>query len=178
MAFCAKCGTQIGPDAKFCPACGTPVAPQQGTQGQAGPQQGGDNTRAQVEAVLDKFKNTADHTAQFSREDIEQNKAMAILAYLGILVLVPIFAAKDSRFARYHANQGLVLLITMVSYWIIEKILNAVFFAIWWGLGSIFSVLLSLVYLLFVVYIVLGIVNAAKGEAKELPVIGKITILH
>ena len=178
MAFCAKCGTQIGPDAKFCPACGTPVNPQPGTQGQASPHQDHANTRAQVDAVLEKFKNTTDHTEQFSREDIEQNKAMAILAYLGILVLVPIFAAKDSRFARFHANQGLMLLITMVSYWIIEQILNAVFFAIWWGLGSIFSILLNLVYVLFVVYIVLGIVNAAKGEAKELPVIGRITILH
>ena len=39
------------------------------------------------------------------------NKVMAILSYFGILVLIPIFAAKDDAFARYHANQGLVLLI-------------------------------------------------------------------
>ena len=43
--------------------------------------------------------------------DFEKNKIFAILAYLGILVLIPILAAKDSPFAKYHANQGLVLLI-------------------------------------------------------------------
>lgn len=178
MAFCAKCGTQIEPKARFCPACGTPVNVHTGTQGQTYQQQANGNARAQVEAAFEKFKNTDDYTTQFTREDIEQNKAMAILAYLGILVLVPIFAAKDSRFARFHANQGLVLLISMVAYSIIENILNAVFYAIWWGLGSIFSIILNVIYLVFIVYIVLGIVNAAKGEAKELPVIGKLRILR
>src|SRR5437762_547806 len=44
-------------------------------------------------------------------KDVEQNKVYAILAYLGILVLVPLLAAKESKFAQYHANQGLVLFI-------------------------------------------------------------------
>ena len=35
---------------------------------------------------------------------------MAILAYFGILVLIPILAAKDSKFARFHANQGLLFM--------------------------------------------------------------------
>ena len=178
MAFCAKCGTQIEPEARFCPACGTPVNARPGTQGQAYQQQANGNARTQVEAAFERFKNTDDYTTQFTREDIEQNKAMAILAYLGILVLVPIFAAKDSRYARFHANQGLVLFISLVAYGIIENILNAVFYAIWWGLGSIFSIVLNVIYLVFIVYIILGIVNAAKGEAKELPIIGKLRILR
>ena len=37
-------------------------------------------------------------------EDVQNNKVFAILAYIGILVLVPIFAAKESKFARFHAN--------------------------------------------------------------------------
>ena len=48
-------------------------------------------------------------------DDAEKNKIFGILAYLGILCLVPIFAAKDSPFAKYHANQGLVLLLTWKS---------------------------------------------------------------
>ena len=43
--------------------------------------------------------------------DVNANKVMGVLAYLGILVLIPIFAAKGSKFARSHANQGLILLI-------------------------------------------------------------------
>jgi len=37
--------------------------------------------------------------------------------------------------------------------------------------------LLGLVNLVFLVMLVLGIVNAANGRAKELPVIGKFKIL-
>ena len=50
----------------------------------------------------------------FNTEDVEQNKVFGILSYIGILVLVPILAAKDSQYARFHANQGLVLFITDV----------------------------------------------------------------
>src|SRR3954470_1008619 len=46
--------------------------------------------------------------------DIEQNKVYAILAYLGPLFLVPLLAAPNSKFARYHANQGLVLFLATV----------------------------------------------------------------
>ncbi|MEI8042594.1 MAG: DUF4339 domain-containing protein [Verrucomicrobiota bacterium] len=38
--------------------------------------------------------------------DVDKNKIFAVLAYLGILFLVPLLAAKESRFARYHTNQG------------------------------------------------------------------------
>ena len=120
---------------------------------------------------------TEDTTSQFSREDIQQNKVMAVLAYLGILVLIPILAAPNSKFARYHANQGLVLVIVGVAYTILNTIITSVFYVVSWGLGSIISSLLGLASLVFVILAILGIVNAASGKAKELPVIGKITIL-
>ena len=39
------------------------------------------------------------------------------------------------------------------------------------------SILLSVIGLLFFVLMIVGIVNAASGRAKELPVIGKIRIV-
>ena len=39
----------------------------------------------------------------YDSRDVEDNKVMAILAYIWILFLVPLLAAKNSRFARYHA---------------------------------------------------------------------------
>ena len=47
---------------------------------------------------------------------------MAILAYFGPLVLVPILAARESRFAQYHANQGLVLLIVGIVFLVLAVI--------------------------------------------------------
>lgn len=109
--------------------------------------------------------------------DVENNKVMGILAYLGPLVFVPMFAAKDSPFARFHANQGLVLFIAEGAYTILEIILGIIFYAISWTLGSIMGTILGLIWILFVVLAVLGIVNASKGEEKPLPIIGGIKIL-
>src|SRR5471030_1450735 len=44
---------------------------------------------------------------EVASDDVEKNKVFGILAYLGPLCLVPILVAKDSPFAKYHANQGL-----------------------------------------------------------------------
>ena len=101
---------------------------------------------------------------------------MAILAYFGILVLIPIFAAKESKFARFHSNQGLVLCIAAILYGVAYSILSAVILAISWRLYFVIS-LLGLVGVVFAVLAVIGIINAANGKAKELPVIGKFKIL-
>ncbi len=113
--------------------------------------------------------------------DVQQNKIFAILAYLGILVLVPIFAAKDSKFARFHANQGLVVALAAVAYGIAYAILSAILFSIFpwymWRIPSTITLILSLCSLVFVAAEIMGIVYAAQGQEKELPFIGKIKIL-
>ena len=126
-----------------------------------------------------KFNNvtdTADTTAEFDQNDINQNKVIAILAYFGILVLIPIFAAKESKFARFHANQGLLLCIASLAYWVVMQVITAIVLAISWKLAFILTIL-SIVYLVFLVLAILGIINAATGKAKELPIIGKYRLL-
>ena len=112
----------------------------------------------------------------FDANDVTQNKVMGILAYLGILCLVPIFAAKNSPYARFHANQGLVLFIAEIAYGIVYGIL-AVVFAFIPVIGLIVIALLGLASIVFVVFLVIGIMNACSGEPKKLPIIGGITIL-
>jgi len=102
-------------------------------------------------------------------KDAQDNKIMGILAYFGILVLVPILAAKESPFARFHANQGVILCIL----WIILFIVREVLWRISWTLGS----LCGLLYFAIFVFAIIGIINAAKGEVKELPLIGSFKIL-
>ena len=105
MAFCQKCGTELKDGAKFCPSCGASV--------NAG-------SKTDFSGTFEKFNDTADTTDQFDAADIEQNKAMGVLAYLSWLVLIPLFAAKDSKFSRFHVNQGLVLAIVEIVWWIVE----------------------------------------------------------
>ena len=101
---------------------------------------------------------------------------MAILAYIWILVLVPLFAAKESRFARFHSNQGLILLIMDVILGVLISVLSAIFIAISWRLAFI-STILNLLWLPMLGLHILGIVNASSGKAKELPLVGKIKLI-
>jgi len=176
MAFCGKCGTKIDEGVKFCPGCGAateaPAAEQTQTQ-QAQPAANQNDFSAKIANL----NNTADTTADFDKADIEQNKLMGILAYLSWLVLIPIFAAKNSKFARFHANQGLVLAITEIAWWIASGVVCSILYNINYTLGSLVDTLFGLVNLVFLVLLVVGIMNAVNGRAKELPVIGKFKIL-
>ena len=98
-----------------------------------------------------------------------KNKLLAAISYVWILCIVTILCAKDDAFARYHANQGLVLLIANIAAVIVGFILG--FIPV---IGGIISFIISIA--LFVLMI-LGIINAVKGEMKPLPFIGGIEII-
>ncbi|MBE6985582.1 MAG: zinc-ribbon domain-containing protein [Ruminococcaceae bacterium] len=169
MALCKKCGTKMDGGVKFCPGCGAPVeAPAQ----QAPPASGQND----FSAKFANLNNTADTTAQFDQNDINNNKAMGILAYLGPLCFIPMFAAKESKFARFHANQGLLLFIAGVAWSIVYSIFSWIILAISWRLYFVSSIV-GLCSLVFLVLCIIGIINAANGKAKELPVIGRFKIL-
>ena len=119
-----------------------------------------------------------DTTSYYSRSDIEGNKLMAVLSYLGILVLIPILAAKDSPFAKFHATQGLNLLIVSVAWSIVSGIIGAILGAIGVTfLSVLWSIITWLVSIVIFLTMVIGIINAAQGKAKELPIIGGFRIL-
>lgn len=97
---------------------------------------------------------------------------MAVFAYLSWLVLIPIFGAKGSRFARFHANQGLALAIAEIICWVVLGILVKLPL-----IGWIFGLVEGIFSLVCLIFAIIGIVNAANGRAKELPIVGKFQIL-
>ena len=158
MAFCGKCGAQLNGGAKFCPSCGAPTGSEQAQQ------QTYQQPQQQAYAPV--------------QSDAQQNKVMGILAYLSWLVIVPWIAAKESPFARYHTNQGLVLAIVEIAWWILSAILTAIATAAYsLGFLAVIGVISWILGIVFLVFSILGIVNAAKGEMKPLPIIGGIKIL-
>lgn len=123
--------------------------------------------------------NTPPTDAVADPADIEKNKVMAVLAYLGILVLVPILAAKDSKFARYHANQGLILFITWIAVMVVvgcPLTLFQIFVHIKF-LGCCLDLVPFALFIGLLVLAIMGIINAVNGVMKPLPVIGSYTIL-
>jgi uncharacterized membrane protein len=107
-------------------------------------------------------------------EDVSDHKLFAILGYIiPILFFLPMVqeGSKNNVFARFHANQQLVLL----ALWVVVSFVFGSFaYSIFGGLGSMIMSALNLVLL---VLVVLGIINAAQGEMKELPVIGGFKLL-
>ncbi len=99
------------------------------------------------------------------QKDIEDNKAMGVVAY--ILFFVPLLAAKDSKFATYHANQGLILLILAVIIYVASEVIPLLGWLVIGPFGSLFCLVL----------LIIGVINAAKGEMKQLPLIGNFEII-
>jgi uncharacterized membrane protein len=87
--------------------------------------------------------------------DVEANKTIAVLAYISILFLVPMLLKKDSKFAQFHAKQGLVL-------FIVEIIAS---FLVW------IPVLGWLLGVGLLVLCIVAIVRVLNGEWWEMPYI-------
>lgn len=152
MLTCKQCGTQVEDGVMNCTNCGAPIeAPVQ------------QNQPIDLSEKFNEFNNTADTTSEYDAQDIEKNKVMAVLAY--ILFFIPLLAAKDSKFARFHTNQGLVLFLGGIIASVV-----AVIPVIGWIVAPIAGLVIT-------VLAVIGIINALNGRAKELPVIGKFKIL-
>lgn len=111
----------------------------------------------------------------FEEEDIKQNKTMAALAY--ILFFIPLIACKDSRFGRFHSNQGLLLLILGVIGYVIVSLISAIITAVTWRLFGVITLLYSFYGLLILALAIYGLVNGLNGKAKELPLIGKYRLI-
>lgn len=164
MGFCRQCGKKLDDGLKFCPECGARVENQDAVQEK--------RTVVSKTKVKTEKTSTSTQSGEFSHEDINANKTMAVLAY--IIFLVPLFAAKESKFARYHTNQSIMLWLTNITLGIVVTMLM---FS-----GSAVAIVLSIVLGIglgigIIVLYIMGIVHAVKGEVKPLPFIGKFTIL-
>lgn len=102
---------------------------------------------------------------EFTKEDIEQNKIMGVLAY--ILFLIPLLAAKESPFAKFHTNQGLLVFLAGLAVNIVGAIIPFIGWMLILPLGNLAVFILA----------IMGIINAINGKAKKLPIIGNIEIL-
>lgn len=107
----------------------------------------------------------------FTPEEIEDGKVMAILAW--IIFLVPLFAARDKRFAMFHTEQAIVLLIVFIPLYIVITIITMIIGQVSGTLACIVSILSFGVWIVYLVLWVIGLISAIQGKAKELPFIGQ-----
>lgn len=172
MPFCTQCGAQVDEKAVICPSCGAQQVRVNTTNA---------NNNFNAGFTPPPFPNGNamgdDLTMMFDPNDVQQNKVLSIFAYLGILFLVPLLAAPNSQFARFHVNQGLVLFLFDIASGIVVGIFSVI--VVWIPIVGIILIGLigGVVSIGILICTILGIINAATGKAKELPLIGKIKII-
>ncbi len=94
---------------------------------------------------------------------------MGILAYLGVLALVPYLVKDQSAFVHAHAVRGMNLFLLEVIAWVAVGILSWV--------PVLNDVLSSVVGLAGFVFSLIGIIYVANHEDKDLPLIGSIRLI-
>ena len=100
----------------------------------------------------------------FTQEDIEKNKVISAFAYL--IFFLPLIVCPASPFGKFHANQGLLLLITCIAGSIILSIIPI----IGWIALPLFSLAVFIIG-------IMGLIHTLNGKAKELPIIGRYRII-
>jgi len=175
MAFCNQCGAQIPDGANNCPSCGASVSGAAGANNNTNANSAGEQFQKAAAAAASLG---ADHTSEFDPADIEANKVMCGLAYFGILFFLPLVACpSDSKYAKFHANQGLLLLLVCIAVGIVSGIFGTLGFWVT-GFFYVFSYIISsLGGLATLALMIIGMVNTFGGKAVELPIIGRITLI-
>ncbi len=169
MKNCPKCGNSCDDAAVFCNKCGTALAAQpaqnQAQQNQA-PQYQAPQYQApqyQPRPVVD----LSDHTAEFDRADISENKVFAMLPYLmGMIgIIIALLANKGSKFIAFHVRQAL-----MIEICVALSIFACVIPILGW-------IVFGIVSLIALVLKVIGFVYVAGSKAKEIPIVKSLSFM-
>ncbi len=149
MKNCPNCGNVCEDTVAFCNKCGSPL--NGGAPYQAAP-----------------AYDPADHTAEFEKSDISQNKVLAMIPYLmgWIGIVIALLAVNNSKYVAYHVKQALKLQVVST----ISVVLNIV---------PLLGTLAFVACAVFIVVLnIIGFFQVCNGKAKELPLIKKLGFLN
>lgn len=111
----------------------------------------------------------------FDSNDVSENRVKGGLGYL--IFFLPLILCPGSRYGRFCANQGLIVLIAevaiSVAFWILGMILGWI--PLLGGLLRAVEWIAKAAVALIAIYFCY--LACSKGDARELPVVGKISII-
>ena len=150
MKVCPNCKQTYGDEVAVCSQCGV-------TLSNAVPQAYPVNPQA-----------STDHTAEFQKDDISQNKVLAMLPYLmgWIGIIITLLAAGTSAYAGFHVRQALKIQVCTTLVAIIGAIIP---FIGWLAIG-IFGIIALVIN-------IICFFSVCKGEAKEPPIVSSLGFL-
>ena len=101
-----------------------------------------------------------------SRQNIRRSSRLSLLSYFGILFLIPLILHNDDPFARFHANQGLVLFLFEAAVNIAAGLIP---------LGGLVRLAGGIVTVLCMIR---GVRSVLAGRMDKLPVIGDFRLIR
>lgn len=125
-----------------------------------------------------------EHTARFRDDELRGCRFECLCACTGILFFIPLVSTPESRFGRYWANQGLLILLAEAACLIVGLITGGLLglLSLIPAIGVVFTVLSKLIggvlWLTVLFCIVYALSFAVRGRAKDIPLIGFLRIIR
>lgn len=160
MKTCPNCNNQLEDNAAFCNYCGYNFFVQQP----------GDRPFQDAPAYGPAIIDPTDHTAEFDKKDISDNKVIAMVVYLlgTIGILIALLAGNSSPYAFFHVRQALKIVVCEVLVVIATSVLC-------WTLIVPIAGVVCLGIL--TVIKIICFVDICQGKAKEPAIIKNLTFL-
>jgi len=174
--FCKNCGAQIADNATFCNFCGAKVeiasqTYQQPQQTYQQPQQ----TYQQPQQSYQQPQQNFQQGYQQPAPPKDNRKLYSILAYIPFLWLLGLCSnpEKNDADVKFHVKQGIVTTIIYMALLTLAIIRCIIMFDSGTDGGLVFLAVCDYLFASAVggVYCVFGIINAAKGQKKRLPIV-------
>lgn len=103
----------------------------------------------------------------------DNRSIMVVLAYLGLLALIPLLVEKNDAEVQWHAKHGLVLTVAEFVVFVGLQIVTMILGAISGGLGCLIGILFPVIALGILVLHVVCILKGLKGERFLVPKISE-----
>jgi len=170
MKNCPNCHNQAKDDALFCPVCGTALD----AYNQPDPDYfHREPVQMQMPSYTPAITETVsyDHSAKFEKEDIQNHKLVAMVAYLlnFVGVIIALLMPGPSDYSQFHIRQSLKITVLEVLITLASLLLCWTFIIPILGLIAL-TVLLVLRFFCFL--------DVCSGKAKDAPIIRQIKFLN
>lgn len=169
MKICPNCHHETEDQALCCPVCGT-VLDALGHIEMPYRKEQTPPLAAVYEPELE-TKSVHDHTEEYSKGDIEENKVLCMCVYLldAVGIIIALLMSPHSPFTRFHITQSL-------KFTVLEALIMIASALLCWTV--LVPILGALAMLLLLIFKLTCFVDVCRGKAIESPVLRAIHFLN
>lgn len=111
-------------------------------------------------------------TTNINQPAQQEDKTAAILAYItliGYIVAIVMHGNNKTKIGSYHLKQATGLILFSIAAWLSLMIIAFLPF-----IGFLILFLSPVLWILILVLVIMGVINAANGAMKPIPVLGTL----